>query len=67
MLQKHTLDSLAMQNLFTNGDVDFKKSNTKVNDTCKLYIINSEYKKKHITYRIYNCDSSAVFKEILVK
>lgn len=52
------LDSVTLINLIKYGNVDFSRSNTKL-DSCKIYIIENSYKKQDFELKIKNCDSIA--------
>lgn len=54
-------DSVAIGNLLTVGDVDFKKSETE-NVECNVYHITSSFEEKPIVAYIENCDSIATIK-----
>jgi hypothetical protein len=52
------LDSLAFKNFMRNADVNFSKSNTKL-DSCKIYFIEGYQAKVKLGLLIENCDSIA--------
>ena len=54
----HSIDSSTVLNLIKYGNVDFSKSNTKL-DSCKIYHLDNIYKHKDIKMSIENCDSIA--------
>jgi hypothetical protein len=57
-LSNKSIDSLFFQQLLKNGNVDFSKSNTKL-DSCKLYVIEDTYKETFYSVKIENCDATA--------
>lgn len=67
-MQTYDLDSLAIANLITTGDVNFSESDTK-SEGCKTYLIENELNDKDVELRIKNCDadSSATIESILIK
>ena len=65
-LKKHLLDTAVISQLLQNGDVDFDKSNTKL-DSCRTYWIDGVVSEKQIAMTVKNCDSTATIQEIIVK
>ena len=65
-LQQQQLDTAAISQLLQKGDVDFGKSNTKL-DSCKTYWIDGLIAEKEIAMTVKNCDSTATIQEIIVK
>lgn len=57
-LRTLNLDSTAISNILTYGDVNFRMSNTKL-DSCKTYHIEGIHNEKEIIFNIANCDSIA--------
>ena len=57
-LKEYQIDSLALRGILADGDVNFKKSNTKL-DSCRTYFIEGEHNDKEIYLTIANCDSIA--------
>ena len=55
-INANKLDTSVVKNLIRFGDVDFKKSNTKL-DSCKVYHIENIYKNNLIKLKVENCDS----------
>jgi hypothetical protein len=55
-IAKNELDSILIKNLIRFGDVDFAKSNTKL-DSCNIYHIDNVYKEKPIQLQVKNCNS----------
>lgn len=60
------LDSIAINEILTNGDIDFSKSQVK-NDPCRIYLINGNKKQKNITIRVQVCDSIAIIENATIK
>ena len=56
------LDSVYIFNAFTNGDVDFRKSNTKAKP-CKIYFVN--YEEKEIELK--NCNQNLLIENITLR
>ena len=56
--QESNIDTASISSLLISGDVDFKKSNTKL-DSCKTYYIQGNYKTSEIAMQFENCDSVA--------
>ncbi|NJB69763.1 hypothetical protein GGR42_000225 [Saonia flava] len=63
MLQEKKLDSLEIANFFTNGDIDFGKSNTKTNP-CKSYLIEGEVNGKDAFLKVDNCTAKLLVKSL---
>ncbi|WP_411895060.1 hypothetical protein [Winogradskyella sp. A2] len=55
-MNNNGLDSTIVKNLIKFGDVDFAKSNTKL-DSCNIYYIDNIYKEKPIKLSVKNCNS----------
>ncbi|WP_299362284.1 hypothetical protein [Winogradskyella sp.] len=61
-IDNNALDSLTIVKLIKFGNVDFSKSNTKL-DSCNIYHIDNSYKERDIELTVENCDSlSTIFK-----
>jgi len=66
-VKNNEIDSATVINLIKYGNVDFSKSNTKL-DSCKIYHIDNSYKKRDIELTVENCDSlSTIFKINYIK
>jgi len=65
MVADQTLDTLTIDYFMNEGDVNFKKSNTK-NTTCKTYLIEGVVKEKLMTLTVKNCDSTVLIDKIQV-
>ncbi len=60
-VSNNEIDSLTVVNLIRFGNVDFSKSDTKL-DSCKIYHIDNVYKDRAIELTVENCDSlSTIF------
>lgn len=57
------LDSADIAYFFREGDVDFKKSNTKAKP-CKTFVIEAEVKQKELVMTVSNCEEKAVVEDI---
>ncbi|AXT59825.1 DUF4258 domain-containing protein [Aquimarina sp. AD10] len=57
-IQTNQIDTADISYLLLEGDVDFSKSNTKL-DSCRTYFIEGLVKEKIISMLIENCDSIA--------
>lgn len=57
-MKKYQIDTADISFILTDGDVDFSKSNTKL-DSCKTYYIEGFVKEKDVNILIENCDSIA--------
>lgn len=65
MVADQTLDSLTIAYFMNEGDVNFKKSNTK-NTTCKTYLIEGMVKEKLMVLTVKNCDSIVLINDYQV-
>ena len=55
-VEEQKMDTITIKNLIKFGDVDFSKSQTKL-DSCKIYHIDNIYKNKSIQLSVKNCIS----------
>lgn len=62
-IKNHAIDSITINYILNNGDVDISNSNTKL-DSCKIYVIKSEVNKKRYTLTIENCNKTATVKDV---
>lgn len=58
-LENRELDSTDILRFLTEGDVDFRASDTKAKP-CKLYIIEAELNDKTMLLSVKNCDSLVI-------
>ncbi|WP_460218931.1 hypothetical protein [Psychroserpens sp. MEBiC05023] len=65
-MRSYNLDTLAVSNLITSGDVNFSESDTKSED-CKTYLIENELDNKEVLLTIKNCDSTATIQSLIIK
>ena len=61
--ENKNLDSNYVLGIIAKGSVDFSESKTKL-DSCKIYVINSEFENSTYKLTIENCDSLATIKNI---
>ncbi len=57
------LDTSWVSSVLHNGNVDFGRSNTKL-DSCKVYFISGEVDTRNIEVQIENCDSIATVQKV---
>lgn len=65
MIKNNLIDTSAISYLLNKGNVDFSKSNTKL-DSCKVYAIEEMYNDAEIWLTIENCDSIATIQDIII-
>lgn len=65
MVADQTLDSLTIAYFMNEGDVNFKKSNTK-NTSCKTYLIEGMVTEKLMALTIKNCDSIVLIDKLQI-
>lgn len=63
LVADQTLDSLSISYFMNEGDVNFKKSDTK-NTTCNTYSIEGIVKEKLMALIVKNCDSTTLIDKI---
>lgn len=63
LIIKGEIDTLEISNILNYGDVDFSRSNIKV-DSCKLYVIEGMLRNKEIELTVLNCNSTAQIQQI---
>lgn len=63
--QNSQIDTSSISAILSNGDVDFKKSNTKL-DSCKTYYIKGRYEKQNLAMLFQNCDSVALVQKLYI-
>lgn len=54
-MEADQLDTLFVKSFFRDGDVDFKKSDTR-SEPCKTYFIAKEVDEKNFTMQVKSCD-----------
>ena len=64
-LNNKTIDSATISYVLKHGDVNFSKSNTKL-DSCKVYVIEEDYNEQAIELTIENCDKIATIQSIII-
>lgn len=65
MIYNKTLDSLTINYFMHEGDVNFKKSDTK-NTGCKTYIIEGTIEEKLMALTVKNCDSITLLEKMQI-
>ncbi len=60
------IDSMKINLILDNGDIDFSKSQTK-NDPCRKYLIYGVKELKNISISVEICDSIATIEKIFLK
>ena len=63
MISNKVIDTLTISEVLKFGDVNFSKSNTKL-DSCKIYVIESEFNNKDISLSVENCETIATINSI---
>ena len=66
MLNSKTIDSTTISLILKQGDVNFSKSNTKL-ETCKIYVIEKAVEDKEIALTVENCVQIATIKNISIQ
>jgi len=64
-MKSFKIDTADISSVLKDGDVDFSKSNTKL-DSCKTYFVEGKLTAKTISLFIENCDSIAKINQIAV-
>ena len=62
-IEDQTIDTASINTILRKGNVNFSKSNTKL-DSCKFYVIEDKINSKEIALTIENCDSIATIKQV---
>ena len=60
------IDSTTISLILKQGDVNFSKSNTKL-ETCKIYFVYKTVEEKEIALTIENCETIATIKSIEIE
>ena len=63
LMNENQLDSVKIAYFLREGNVDFKKSDTKSNP-CKTYIIETEFDEKPAVMTVQNCLDNALIKNV---
>ncbi len=63
LLKSGTIDSVDINDLLTNGDIDFGNSDTK-STPCKTYLVNGQIKEKQTLLTVKNCETEAFVESI---
>ncbi len=62
-IKQKAYDSVQINQILQNGDVDFSRSDTR-RDSCKLYVIEGEINDQNIALTVENCEKQALLKDI---
>ena len=65
-LVKNNLDSVAINAILKNGDVNFSKSNQR-KKPCAEYFISGNYNEKKIDFWVIRCDSTATIDKVWLR
>ena len=65
VINSKVIDTATVSYVLMHGDVNFSKSNTKL-DSCKIYVIEDNYDDRNIVLTIENCDSIATIQSITI-
>ncbi len=57
-MQSYSIDTADVSFLLKEGNVDFSRSNTKL-DSCRMYFVEGAIKEKTVSMHIENCDAIA--------
>ncbi|TJY33429.1 hypothetical protein [Pontimicrobium aquaticum] len=64
-IENKKVDTALISSTLKKGNVNFSLSNTKL-DSCKIYVIEKDFKQTEIQLTVENCDSLAILKSIIV-
>lgn len=64
-LRSANIDTLDINLILDNGDIDFSKSQTK-NNPCRKYLINGIKEQKNMTLTVKICDSVATIENVVL-
>ena len=62
-IKRKAIDSLIITETLKFGEVDFSKLD-RSSDSCKIYILNSDFQDKKISMTVENCNTVATIKSI---
>ncbi|MBL4905371.1 MAG: DUF4258 domain-containing protein [Flavobacteriaceae bacterium] len=65
-LSAYNLDTIAINYILKNGDVNFSKSKQR-EKPCAKYMIEGDYKGRSIDLWIVRCDSTATIEKVFIK
>lgn len=65
VLTNNNLDSIAINYILKNGDVDFGKSDQRAKP-CPTYFIEGNFQEKKIDLVITRCDSTATIQQVII-
>jgi len=66
VLASNNLDTIAINYILKNGDVNFSKSNQR-EKPCAKYMIEGKYENKKIDLWIVRCDSTSTIEKVFIK
>jgi len=64
LVRERKLDSTDIANFLNNGDVDFRKSDTR-STPCKIYFIEARVRDRDATLKVTNCTDTCVLEEVV--
>jgi hypothetical protein len=64
LMASNIIDTTTIATVLRRGDVNFSKSNTKL-ETCKIYVVEKTIEKKNIMLTVENCETIATVKSVL--
>jgi hypothetical protein len=65
-IETKIIDSLDINTILVDGDIDFSKSQVK-NDPCRIYIINGSKQQENLILTVQICDSIAIIEKADLK
>lgn len=60
----NNLDTSAVTKILNNGSVDFGRSETDMDETCKIYFISGEAESRDLELKIENCETTATIQKV---
>jgi hypothetical protein len=66
IINTHNIDSIRIEYLLHESDVDFSESDTDRSKPCQTYKLNGQLKDMDVSLLIKRCDSSATFENITI-
>ncbi len=65
-IETYVIDSLAINTILVEGNIDFSKSQVK-NDPCRIYLINGSKQQENIALTVHVCDSIAIIEKAVIE
>lgn len=65
-IESEKIDTALISGTLKKGNVNFSLSNTTL-DSCKIYVIEKDFKQNEIQLTVENCDSIATLKKVIIK